>query len=187
MSKRKEINWKKIDFFIGDERYVDSKSRYSNFNMCNKFLLSKININKNQIFQINTNNDSIKKDVLDYHKKIDKYFDKKKISFDLVLIGVGEDGHIASLFKENINPKTKKIVDFINKKDFSRITLTLPVLNSSNYIFIWTPGKKKFNIIKKLYYDKKFAYPASYLKPKKKLFLYSTVTDLAKLRGLSIS
>ena len=187
MSLNKEINWKKVDFFIGDERYVGVNSKDSNFRMCNKNLLSKIKINKNQIFRINTNNSSVKIDTLNYQKIIKKYFYKKKILFDLTLLGLGQDGHIASLFKKNINLKTKKVVSFINKKNIPRITITLPIINSSKNIFLWAPGKKKINIIKKIYFDNKKIYPASNLKPKEKLFLYSTVTDLAKFLGLSIS
>ena len=74
MSLNKEINWKKVDFFIGDERYVGVNSKDSNFRMCNKNLLSKIKINKNQIFKINTNNNSVKIDTLNYQKIIKKYF-----------------------------------------------------------------------------------------------------------------
>ena len=111
MSLNKEINWKKVDFFIGDERYVGVNSKDSNFRMCNKNLLSKIKINKNQIFRINTNNNSVKIDTLNYQKIIKKYFYKKKILFDLTLLGLGQDGHIASLFKKNINLKTKKVVN----------------------------------------------------------------------------
>ena len=51
----KNIPWKKIDFFIGDERYVKESSKYSNFNMCKKYLLSKINITNKQIFKISKN------------------------------------------------------------------------------------------------------------------------------------
>ena len=56
----KKINWKKIDFFIGDERYVKESSKNSNIKMCKKNLLNKIKISNNQIFKISTN-ESLKK------------------------------------------------------------------------------------------------------------------------------
>jgi len=164
LSKIKKFNWKNIDFFIGDERYVKESSKNSNINLCKKHFLNKIKITKKQIFKIPTNNGSTRKDSENYEKMIKKYFFNKKKYFDLVLLGIGSDGHIASLFKENINKNNKKNVDFLKKKDFSRITLTIKCINQSNSIFLWAPGKKKSFIVKKILLDKKLKYPASYLK-----------------------
>ena len=113
LSKNKNIPWRKIDFFIGDERFVNENSKNSNFKMCKKYLIDRIKISNKQIYKISTENKSLKEATLDYEKKIKKYFLNKKISFDLTLLGVGEDGHIASLFKKNIAIKTNKSVDFI--------------------------------------------------------------------------
>ena len=82
--------------------------------------------------------------------------------------------------------KNNKIVTYVKKKDFSRITLTLRSINNSNLIFLWAPGKEKLKLIKKILLDKKKNYPVSFLK-KKKIIFYSTVTDFAKFLGLSIS
>ena len=104
-------------------------------------------------------------------KKIKKYFANKKVSFDLILLGIGDDGHIASLFKTNVSQKNNKNVNFIKRKDFSRITLTLKCLNFGKSIFLWAPNKIKSNIIKKILLDNKLKYPASYLR-KKNNFLF---------------
>ena len=141
--------------------------------MCKKYFLDKIKIFDSQIYKISTNEKSVKKDTQNYEKKIKKYFLKKKIAFDLLLLGIGQDGHIASLFKNNINKKTKNNVSFVRKKDFSRITLTLKCLNNSKSIFLWAPGKEKSNIVKKILNDKKFKYPASFLKSKSNFLFYS--------------
>ena len=55
LAKNKNIDWKNIDFFISDERYVNEKSKYSNIRMCKKYLLNKINISNNQIYKVLTN------------------------------------------------------------------------------------------------------------------------------------
>jgi len=164
LSKSKNIPWNKIDFFIGDERYVDENSKNSNLKMCKKNLLNKIKISNNQIYKINTNNKVIRKSVNEYEKKIKKYFLKKKVVFDLILLGIGNDGHIASLFKNNIKKRTNKNVSFVKKKDFFRITLNLNCLNNSRSIFLWAPGKKKSFIVKRILLDNNYKYPASYLK-----------------------
>ena len=86
---------------------------------------------------------------------------------------MGQDGHIASLFKNNINKQSKNYVNFVRRKDFSRITLTLKCLNNSKSIFLWAPGREKSNIIKKILSDKNFKYPASFLKEKNNFLFYS--------------
>tara|TARA_Y100000590_G_scaffold467584_1_gene646974 strand:+ start:90 stop:767 length:678 start_codon:yes stop_codon:yes gene_type:complete len=172
LSKENKINWKKVDFFIGDERHVKETSKNSNIAMCKKNLLNKINISKNQIFKISTNV-SLKKSVLNYEKLIKKYFLNKKVSFDLILLGIGNDGHIASLFKKNIVIKNNKNVCLVKRKDFSRISLTLKTINNSKSIFLWAPNKSKLSIVKKILLDNKFKFPASYLKEKNNFLFYS--------------
>jgi len=169
----KDITWKKIDFFICDERCVEENSKHSNINMCRKNLLNKIPISDKQIYNISINKRNLKRASKDYEKKIRKYFLNKKVAFDLVFLGIGKDGHIASLFKDNINKKNEKIVDFVERKDFSRVTLTLKCLNNSRNIFLWAPGKRKSHIIKKIISDKKFYYPVSFLNIKNKFLFYS--------------
>ena len=114
LAKEKNIPWRNIDFFFGDERCVKKNSKYSNINMCKKNLLKKIPILTSQIYKINIKKKNPKKIALDYEKKIKRYFNGKKISFDLTLLGVGNDGHIASLFQNNINKKNKKKCRFCN-------------------------------------------------------------------------
>ena len=172
LSKNKNINWKKVDFFIGDERYVNENSKSSNIKMCKKYLLSKINISNNQIYKISTNTSSLGDSAFNYERNIKKYFLNKKVSFDMILLGVGEDGHIASLFKKNINKKSYKNVDFIKRKDFFRITLTLKCLNNAKSIFLWMPGIKKINILEKILIDEKRKYPVSFLNTKNKFLFH---------------
>ena len=141
--------------------------------MCKKYLLKKIKISNKQIYKISTDKKSIKESLMDYELKIKKYFINRKIAFDLVLLGIGNDGHIASLFKKNINKKNNKNVISVKRKDFLRITLSLKCLNKSKLIYLWAPGKSKSIIIKKILSDKKFKYPASFLKQKNNFLFHS--------------
>ena len=172
LAKNKKINWKNIDFFIGDERFVKESSKNSNIGMCKKHLLNKINISKKQIYKISTEKFPLKESVIDYENKIKKYFFCKNYKFDIVLLGIGNDGHIASLFRNNINKNNNKNVKSVRRKDFFRITLTLKSINNAKNIFLWAPGKNKSSIVKKILKDNKLKYPASFLKEKNNFLFY---------------
>ena len=173
LAKNKKINWKNIDFFIGDERFVKESSKNSNIGMCKKHLLNKINISKKQIYKISTEKFPLKESVIDYENKIKKYFFGKNYKFDIVLLGIGNDGHIASLFRNNINKNNNKNVKSVRRKDFFRITLTLKSINNAKNIFLWAPGKNKSSIVQKILKDNKLKYPASFLKEKNNFLFYS--------------
>ena len=173
LAKSKKINWGNIDFFIGDERFVKENSKDSNICMCKKHLLNKIKISKKQIYKISTEKLSLKESVIDYENKIKKYFFGKNSKFDLILLGVGNDGHIASLFRNNIKKNNNKNVKSVKRKDFLRITLTLKSINNAKSIFLWAPGKSKSPIVKKILKDNNLRYPASFLKEKNNFLFYS--------------
>ena len=97
-----EINWDKIDLFWSDERYVTHKSKHSNFKLVFEQLIKKINIKKKNIYPIYTDK-KISVSVNEYSDKIKNYFKNKKIRFDYFLLGMGEDGHVASIEREAFN------------------------------------------------------------------------------------
>ena len=70
LAKEKNIPWKNIDFFFGDERCVNKNSKYSNINMCKKNLLKKIPILNSQIYEINIKNTKTKKIAREYETKL---------------------------------------------------------------------------------------------------------------------
>ena len=164
LSKAK-INWKNIDLFWGDERYVSEKSNNSNLYLVKKYLINKINIKKKNIFAINTKTISPIDSSNDYTKRIKRYFKNKKICFDLILLGMGSDGHIASIFKDNNDLKTSKISSVIFRDDFYIITLNLKTINKAKKIFLWLNNKKKSDIYKKIRKNKKI--PVNFLKKNK--------------------
>ena len=146
MLSKEKINWKNIDFFWGDERFVGKRSNFSNYNLAYKNFFKNLNISKNQIYSINTNLSSVKMSSKNYSDKIKKYFKNKKICFDLVLLGMGNDGHIASIFPNNLNKKSNKITRFVIREDFQRITINLKIINNSRNIFLWLNTRKKSKI-----------------------------------------
>ena len=162
-----DLNWNNIDFFWGDERFVHQKSKDSNYNIGFKYLIKKIKIKKSQIYHIDTKKKSLNLSALDYEKKIKKYFKKKKISFDVMLLGLGQDGHIASIFPKDLKLKSKRITATVIRKDFQRITLNINTINLAKNIFLWLPSKKIKKIFIKKKNQKNKKIPVAFLKKNK--------------------
>ena len=167
---KSKINWSNIDLFWGDERFVSNKSKNSNFKMANDLFIKKVKINKQNIYYINTKKKDIYKSSLEYQNKIKKYFKNKKISFDICLLGMGNDGHVASIFPNTNTIKKKFIVSPINRDDFKRITIGLKIINNSKKIFLWLSKKSKTSQFKKLQFKGK-EIPVNNLN-KKKLYCF---------------
>ena len=144
-----DIDWNNIDLFWGDERYVSHQSKDSNYRLAFNEFIKKIKLDKKNIFPIKTNK-SISKASAEYSSTVTKYFKYKKISFDYCLLGMGNDGHIASLFPGSENLYKKFVTKPIIRKDFKRITLGLNIINNSKKILLWLNNKSKSKIYLKL-------------------------------------
>ena len=140
---KSKIDWSNIDLFWGDERFVSKNSKNSNYKLAYDLLIKKIKIKKKNLFPIKTNKIKFEKSSIDYENKIRKYFNRKKVNFDLFLLGMGNDGHIASLFPGSKSFKKKFIATTIIRKDFKRITLSLDVINKSKKIILWLNNRYK--------------------------------------------
>jgi len=143
------IDWSNFDFFWGDERYVSHLSINSNYRLANDELIRKIRINKKNIFPIKTQK-QISKCSTEYSLTIKKYFRGRKISFDCCLLGMGVDGHVASLFPNSVDLYKKFITKPVIRKDFKRITIGLNIINNSKKILLWLNNKSKSKIYLKL-------------------------------------
>lgn len=140
-----KIEWEKVDFFWLDERYTSSKSIDSNYYSGYKYLISKLKVT-GEVFRIQT--ELSKEDAsLKYSNEIKSYFKDKEIIFDFMLIGMGEDGHVASIF-----PKSKELerrseialTTEIKYNAFYRISLGIDVINNSGFkLLVVNSGKKK--------------------------------------------
>ena len=144
-----DIDWNNIDLFWGDERYVSHQSKNSNYRLAFNEFIKKIKLDQKNIFPIKTN-ESISKASAEYSSTITKYFKYKKISFDYCLLGMGNDGHIASLFPNSEDLYKKFITKPIIRKDFKRISLGLNIINNSKKILLWLNNKSKSKIYLKL-------------------------------------
>ena len=157
----KNINWKKVFIFFSDERYVPHNDTESNFYMASKALLNHIPIPRKNIFAIPVSS-TPKKDAADYEASVKKITADDKFSFDLVLLGMGADGHTASLFPGNeILKEKKRLVKevFLEVNNVYRISFTYLLINRAKQILFLVSGKEKAPVLKKILSNKKTTNP----------------------------
>lgn len=147
---RKRLDWSKVMVFWSDERYVPHNDPKSNYHMAMENGIAQLPISKNNIFAVPTSEDP-ETDAKTYEEII-----LSKIPsgiFDLVMLGMGEDGHTASLFPKThgLHPNERLVIaNFIPQKDCWRITFTYDCINSANHIAIYVLGKSKAAMIKRV-------------------------------------
>lgn len=167
---KSRINWQKIWFFFGDERYVPFTNADNNGLMAKKTLFDPLKIEKSKIFYINTSL-TPQHAAADYEKKIRTYFKDKPIRFDLVLLGLGDNAHTASLFPySSVIHENEALVSapYIDEIGSYRITMTAPVINNSYTIAFLVYGNNKSKAVKNVLKALKDVdrYPAQIINPK---------------------
>lgn len=143
---RSEIEWEKVQFYFGDERFVPMDNEENNFHMTQKFFFSKIPVDPNHIFPIPTNLDDPEQSANAYDTLL-----QAAPNFDVIYLGLGEDAHTASLMPETdivkyySEHKDERLVValFVEKLDMFRITLTPRALNQGGDIIFIVCGAKK--------------------------------------------
>jgi len=140
-----QVDWDKIYFFFGDERYVPFSDPENNGNMVKKTLFEPLMIPGANIFYINTAvppDESAKK----YTQRILSHFKNDPVRFDLILLGLGDNGHTASLFPHTAVLKEKKaLVSAVYLEELSsyRITITAALINEAHAIAFLVYGPAK--------------------------------------------
>jgi 6-phosphogluconolactonase len=149
---RNKINWKRIHIFWGDERAVPFTDDRNNAKMAFDILLDKIDIPEDQIHMMRTD---IQPNfaVDEYRKLLHHFFDSSAVSFDLVLLGMGDDGHTLSLFPGS--PIINEHVHWVNavyneKQQMYRITLMPLIVNKSSQIVFIVSGEQKAGVLKEV-------------------------------------
>jgi 6-phosphogluconolactonase len=181
---KEKVKWDRIRFFQVDERCVPPDSPESNFNMIRHHLLDGLNFPEYHFFRIRGENDP-QREAIRYGKIMVENLPMagKWPVFDLVLLGLGEDGHTASLFPGNthvLNSKNCCEVAFQPLTEQKRITLTLPVLNGASQLVFMVTGQEKAEIVAEIIQipDKNHL-PASLVNPGKGALTWLLDTDAA--------
>ncbi len=149
-----KIEWSSVFFFFGDERNVLPDDAESNYRMANENLFQPLEIHAENIFHWNTELEVAEVIAQDYETKIIDFFDLTENEFprfDLILLGMGDDGHTASLFPNTaaLNENKKIAVENrVEKLDTRRLTLTFPAINNAENIMFLIKGADKAEILK---------------------------------------
>ena len=139
--------------------YQHNKNLFHHFSFYKKHLIHLIPLTEEQFVAINVN-DPVEKVADDYEASIRQEFRSLTDipSFDLLLLGIGPDGHTASLFPNHpLLNETNRLVTFITdspKPPPKRITMTYPLINNARNSIFTVPGKSKADILKKIFEDK---------------------------------
>lgn len=181
-----QIDWHRCHFFWGDERWVAATHPDSNFALANKTFLAKLHIPRYNIHQIPTDQTKPEIGAAMYEKHLRSFFHSQPLaatnsideisgcpSFDLILLGMGPDGHTASLFpgSDLLEEKKKWVAAVeagVGSPPVPRITLTLPVLNQARNILFIIAGNRKRKILDAIVTQPGAAetlYPAARIKP----------------------
>ncbi len=151
-----DVNWDKVLFFWGDERWVSHDDSRSNFKMASETLLSNISSDKLQVFPIETSLPSPAAGASQYAKTISgqKLREKNALPvFDLVLLGMGEDGHVASVFPGSalIGKSGALCEAVVHPQDKSeRVTLTPALLFNAQRIIFIVSGQSKAEMFRRV-------------------------------------
>lgn len=143
------IAWDKVHFYFGDERYVPQNDVDSNYRMVYEALFSKVDISESQIHAMVIPSLTPENNAQRYARLIERQLKKDasgRPTFDLILLGVGEDGHTASLFPDTeiLNEVKKSVAaQFVDKLGVWRVSLTYPTLNAANHVFMLMVGESK--------------------------------------------
>lgn len=171
---RRTLPWDKIHFFWGDERHVPPTDHGSNYRMVNEALLSRVDIPAENVHRIKGEEKDARVAADKYQEDLQQFFPnsiEQLPRFDLVLLGLGADGHTASLFPNSPAIQERERLVFANwveSLNSYRLTLTLPVFNNAAMVLFLVSGSEKVEILRAvLTNDGAATYPAQLIQPAK--------------------
>lgn len=147
---RAKLPWDKMQLFFGDERHVGPDDLQSNYKMAFDTMISKAPIPPAQVHRIKGEVPDAAQAARDYEQELQRHFelaDGQLPRFDLVLVGMGDEGHCLSLFPgtKALHPPAGRIVvsNWVGKLFTQRITTTAPAANNAAMILFTVTGKEK--------------------------------------------
>lgn len=180
-----KIDWSKIHFYWGDERCVPPTDEQSNYKMTEEHLFSKINVPKENIHRVLGENDSLG-EAMRYSNLLEINLDRIDgvPQFDLVILGIGDDGHTASIFPHEIDLWSSKdhcVVATHPDSGQKRVSINGAVINSAKEVIFLVTGSNKAEKVDEIHNKKGDykTYPASLVNPKSGRLLWFLDEDAA--------
>jgi 6-phosphogluconolactonase len=165
--RQKEIPWSRTHFFWSDERHVPPNHPESNYRMAHEAMLSRVAVPESNVHRIRSENSNAAEAAQEYEATLLQVTKQSLPRLDLILLGLGADGHTASIFpgSEVLN-ETKQLIaaPWVPKLNTYRITMTLPLLNNSASVLFLVSGAEKAAIVKEVLEGPK-KYPAQFVQP----------------------
>jgi 6-phosphogluconolactonase len=146
---RADVPWSQCYFFFGDERHVPPDHPDSNYRMAHETLLSKVPLGSSQVFRVRAELESADRAAFEYEEAIRGFFrlsPDQVPRFDFVMLGLGPDGHTASLFPGTraLQERVRLVTaNWVGQFNAYRITMTVPVLNEAAHVMLSVQGPDK--------------------------------------------
>lgn len=147
---KERINWAKWHIFFGDERCVPPDDAKSNFRMARESLLDQVPLPVENIYRIRGEDDPAQA-ALAYEQHIQRFFRSAELpAFDLILLGMGDNGHTASLFPGTAALRERErwvVPQYVEVMTTWRVTFTLPLINAARNVAFMAEGAGKTNML----------------------------------------
>lgn len=171
------LPWNRLHLFWGDERYLPHTHPDSNVHMVREMLLNAAPIPDDNVHPMPTQGNSAAADAATYASTLQAFFNDRTDTFDTVLLGLGSDGHTASLFPETSNlgdtDQWVRVVEAPPRHDVStRLTCTLPVLNGTRQAFVLVSGSQKQDALRGVLKERDPSLPGTHVDPQGHCYWY---------------
>ncbi|MCE5279239.1 MAG: 6-phosphogluconolactonase [Planctomycetaceae bacterium] len=187
-----EVPWASVEIFFGDERDVPPDDIESNYGMVQRTLLDYLPIEPKRVHPMPTDAEDLNAAAADYEAQVRAIVPAgpdKKPSFDLILLGMGTDGHTASLFPDSplLAEKHKLIaVDYVPKLGRKRMTFTLPLINAARHVVFLVTGHDKAQPVARVLSDDsdRIELPSAWVNPRHGALTFALDAAAGKMAGL---
>ncbi|MEM8830984.1 MAG: 6-phosphogluconolactonase [Cyanobacteria bacterium P01_G01_bin.19] len=172
---RESLPWSKIHVFWGDERYVPTDHQDSNQLMARTAWLDRVDFPAGNIHPMNTNAENAAQNAEEHEQELREFFQTPPgefPKFDLILLGMGDDGHTASLFPHTeALSVSDRLITVGNKDGQPRLTFTVPLINQARCVLFLVAGENKRPALKAIFAEECDAqnYPSRLIQPQGEL------------------